>query len=279
MAIIVSRRIRSIYPDLSKGQKRIANIVLREPHRAKDYSSLRLANAAEVSESTVFRFIKVVGYDSYSEFKQAIATEIQYEMRDPDKIVLQTEGVMCANLINKTLNMDVENIKHTIACLDTKLMSDLVDNSIKSKRKFIIAFGKDALPAKMLYENYVTLFDDVTFLTSADDCFAHLLSLNTRDQVVFFSISDKSPALQGLIRFAKSQKSNTVLITDNSASPLSGFADSVIIARAETPSYAESFSAAFSIVDALTLEIVRKDRIRVTARYKQIRKLKTEFAK
>jgi predicted outer membrane lipoprotein len=41
----------------------------------------------------------------------------------------------------------------------------------------------------------------------------------------------------------------------------------------------DSYASVFGIINALTLEIVKKDRIRVTERYKQIQKLRTDFAK
>ena len=279
MAIDVSKRIRNVYHDLSKGHKRIANIVLRDPSKAKEYSSLRLANAAGVSESTVIRFIKTVGYESYVEFRQAIVNEMQSRMEQPEKIVTATKEVMRADLWKKTLAMDLGNVKYTIDHLDIHAFEDTVDLSIRSKRKYILAFGNDILPAKMLYDNFVTMFDDVTLLSSSDDYFAHLLSLTRGDQVIIFSISDKSKELSGLAKYVRSKKSSIVLITNHPSSPLAEYADYLIAARSETPSFMDSYASVFGIINALTLEIVKKDRIRVTERYKQIQKLRTDFAK
>ena len=279
MAIDVSKRILNVYHDLSKGHKRIANIILREPSKAKEYSSMRLANAAGVSESTVIRFIKNVGYESFVEFRQAIIDEIQSRMEQSEKIVTATKEVMRADLWKKTLAMDVGNVKYTIDHLDTRTFNDVVDLSIRSKRKYIIAFGNDALPAKMLFDNFVTIFENVTLITSTDDYFAHLVSLSRSDQVIIFSVSDKSKELLGLTKYIKSKKSDIVLIANHPSSPLAEYADHLITARSETPSFVESYAAVFGIINALTLEIVRKDRIRVTERYKQIQKLRTDFAK
>ncbi len=279
MAIGISVRIRNIYHDLSKGHKRVANIVLREPSKAKEYSSLRLANAAGVSESTVLRFIKKVGFESYVEFRQAILNEIQARMDPNEKLVTPAPGVMRVDILKKTLAMDMSNIKYTIDHLDSRIFSDVVDLSIRSKRKYIVAFGSDALPAKLLYDNFVTIFENVTLLTSSDDYFAHLLSLVKNDQVIIFSVSDKSKSLLGLTKYIKSKKPDIVVIAGHASSPLAEYADYLMVARSETPSFIESFASVSGIINALTLEIIRKDRIRVTARYKQIEKLRTDFAK
>ena len=279
MAIGISKRIRNIYPNLSKGHRRIANIILREPEKAKDYSYSRLAMASEVSESTVFRFIKAAGYDGYPEFRQAIIDELQLRMNHHEKIIKPTSAVMCSDLVKKTLTMDAGNIKFTADHLDPHVFNDIVDLSINSKRKYIIAFGNDALPAKLLYDNFVTIFEDVTLITQADDYFAILLSLTRHDQVIIFSISDKSSSLQGVAKYIKSKGANVLVFADTLSSPLAEYADHLVIAKAETPSFNESFSSAFSLINALTLEIVRKDRIRVTQRYKMIQKLRNDFSK
>jgi hypothetical protein len=147
---------------------------------------------------------------------------------------------------------------------------------MRPKRKFILAFGNDALPAKLLYDNFVTIFEDVTLITSSDDYFAKFLSLASGDQVVIFSISDKSKELQGLTKYIKSKKAKIAVIVNHPSSPLSEYADFLLEARSETPSFIDSYASTLGIVNALTLEIVQKDRKRVTARYKQIEKINDE---
>ena len=279
MAIGISKRIRNIYPGLSKGHKRIANIILQEPEKAKDYSFSRLALACEVSESTLMRFVKTAGYSGYSEFNKAIRDELQSRMNFEDKLVKPTSGVMCSGLVKKTLNTDANNIKYTSEHMDLHAFNDIVDLSINSKRKFIIAFGNDVLPAKFLYDNFVTIFENVTMITSTDDYFALLLSLSRHDQVIIFSISDKSQGLLGLTRYIKSKGASIIVLADKQTSPLAEYADYLVVAKSETPSFMESFSSSFSIINALTLEIVKKDRVRVTQRYKMIQKLRNDFSK
>jgi hypothetical protein len=43
-------------------------IVLREPSKVEAYSCHRLAKNANVSDSTVMRFVNTIGYEKYSNF-------------------------------------------------------------------------------------------------------------------------------------------------------------------------------------------------------------------
>ena len=104
-------------------------------------------------------------------------------------------------------------------------------------------------------------------------------SLTKYDQVIAFSITDISPKLQGLMRFIKLKKADTTIISSDSSSPIFEYADRFIEAKAETPTFAQSLSSAISIVNAITLEIVKIDRVRITERHKMLEKLRADFHK
>ena len=279
MAIYLTTRLNNIYHGLSKSHKRIANLILENMEKTKDYSCARLAVLSNTSESTVMRFVKTAGYDGYDELKQAMIDDIESKLPPDAKIVKPTREVMCSDLLQKTLAMDVKNIRSTAEYLAKSVFDEIVDLSISSKRKYIIAFGQDSLPAKFLFNNFVTMFDNVSFITSEDDYFALLLTLSKHDQVFVFSITDKSQKLLGLTKYIKSKCATIVVFSEKTTSPLFEFADHFVTVKSETPSFAESFSSVFSIMNALILEIVRKDRVRITNRYKQINKLREDFQK
>ena len=279
MAICISRRIRNVYPNLSSGHKKIANIVLREPSKAQNYSCIGFANKSRVSKSTVMRFVKLVGYESFAEFKDAIAQELADDMSDSERLVTPTDGAKTCDLAKKTLAMDMKNLRYTMEHLDLHELKDFVDFTLKDRRKFIIGFGNDAMVAKLLYDNFIKMFDNVDLVTDSDDYFAMLCSLTKYDQVIAFSITDISPKLQGLMRFIKSKKADTTIISSDSSSPIFEYADRFIEAKAETPTFAQSLASAISIVNAITLEIVKIDRVRITERHKMLEKLRADFHK
>ncbi len=277
MAIGILQRIRKVYHSLSKGHKRIANLILRDPSRFQEVSCLKIAQLADVSESTVIRFMNTIGYDSFIEFKSALKAETHNTMNEHERIIALSDGKFNNNLINQTLSLDIKNIRYSLADIDDKVMADFVDASIFSKRKFIIGFGNDELLARLLYNNFVTLFDNVYLLLSHDDHFSHLFSLSKSDQVIIFSASDVSKKLQGISRFSFNKNAIISLFANHESSPIAEYAKHLIVAKSSTLSFNESISAAASIINAITLEIVRKDRQRITKRHNQLNVIKTEY--
>ena len=65
-------------PKLSTTEHNIFNYVIKNMHLVKDMSIRELAAACFVSTTTLFRFVKKLGYDGYSDFIEAVReTEVE----------------------------------------------------------------------------------------------------------------------------------------------------------------------------------------------------------
>ena len=68
MADIIST-IRNALDRLKRAERRVAECVLREPHRVIRYTITELAEKAETSEPTVVRFCRKIGLEGYMDLK------------------------------------------------------------------------------------------------------------------------------------------------------------------------------------------------------------------
>ena len=279
MAVGVIQRIRNVYHNLSKGHKRVANLILRNPSSIQRLSSFEIAKKSDVSESTVIRFIKTIGYDSFVSFKSDIDSEVHNSMDEHERIVALSSNSFTNDLIERTMLLDAKNIRSTLEEIDKEEVNQFVNDSISSKRKFIIGLGNDELLARLLYNNFVAIFDNVCLLLPRDNHFDHLFSLSRGDQVIVFSLADKSSKLEGISKFAFDKNAIVSLFTDHESSSLSEFAKHMIVAKSDSLSFNESFSSATSIISAITLEIIRKDRKRIVNRHNQLNTIKLKYGK
>ncbi|MDU5141096.1 MAG: MurR/RpiR family transcriptional regulator [Paenibacillus dendritiformis] len=69
-------RISSIYPSLTKSEKKVADIVLKDPETAVFYTITDLSKQAEVGDTSVIRFCRKLGYSGYQEFKLSLAQNL-----------------------------------------------------------------------------------------------------------------------------------------------------------------------------------------------------------
>ena len=65
-------QIKASVSRLSISEKKLADFILTNPHLLRDYSSLQLARAAELSQSSVVKFSQNLGYAGFTDLKLAI---------------------------------------------------------------------------------------------------------------------------------------------------------------------------------------------------------------
>ena len=76
--------IQSVYPSLTKAEKKVADYTLQNSKAVRFLSITDLAEACHVSLTSVFRFCKVLKLQGYQEFKVQLALSIQEEGQDEE---------------------------------------------------------------------------------------------------------------------------------------------------------------------------------------------------
>lgn len=121
------KTLQDTYDQLRKSEKKVANYVIEERTAVVQMRIVDLAAAAEVSEPTVVRFCRALGFDGFQDFKltlaQSVATNNSYQQfrldsRDSveefkEKIFDSTVG----NLMRVKSDLDADNLERAIQAL------------------------------------------------------------------------------------------------------------------------------------------------------------------
>ncbi len=70
-------RVRAALPEFHPSERRLADLVLDFPGDIAGYTATELSGLAEVSNATVSRFVRKIGYASYDEARRAVRDEQQ----------------------------------------------------------------------------------------------------------------------------------------------------------------------------------------------------------
>ncbi len=251
------KRIQQALPDMSKGQKLIANYIVNHYEKAAFMTAARLGEVVGVSESTVVRFAIELGYDGYPKLQKVLQELIKSKLTAVQRIEVSTNRINEENILRSVLQSDMEKIKLTLEEIDLAGFNAIVESILNAKKIYILGVRSSAPLASFLGFYFNLIFDNVRLVhtTSVSEMFEQILRAGEGDVVIGISFPRYSKRTIKAMQFVKSQGATVVAVTDSSESPLADCADHCITARSDMASFVDSLVAPLSVINALIVAI------------------------
>ena len=263
----IEQRIRSGYGDMRKSEQRAADYILDHLNHVRELSLDRLANEAEVSQPTVIRMLKALGFKGYREFRDQLLREYArdeegegrttplygYPLHKGERLedIPRNMTAMTERMLQETLkNFSVKTYKQIVEVLKHARIIDIysVENSEVTAQDFV---------AKLLYLGFSCRhFGDHYYQRIAAG------SLTSEDVAVGISYSGSSKDTVDVMKTAKKAGATTIVLTNFKDSPISRYADYLISTSQEQLFYGDAiFSRASQllIVDMIYMGIIASD--------------------
>lgn len=254
--------ISNILGGLSETDRRIAGFILEQPAQVAQMPVSRLAEAIQVSEATIVRFCKRIGYGGLLDLKAALKRELLEESEKPlpvsPDIFLDDSRNEVAQKIALTLETTV---KETIGLLDMKVVHPVVDRFLTASRVLFVGFGASGLSAMEARDKMNRQGIDSEAYTDRFTMTLKLANLKPEDLVVAFSHSGETPEVVNAFRLARKAGAHCLAITHNLQSPLTELADNWLLTCGSAgPFQGDSIATRLSqlfIIEFLCTEITR----------------------
>ncbi len=272
MAVDISKRIRKVFPKLSKSHKILANSVLNESEKIANITAAKFGQMHGISESTVVRFAMELGYDGYAEFQDAVNELLKNKLTLNERVEMTRQRIGRANVLDSVMESDITRIRSTMESIDRTAFSGAVDCIIKAKRIFVLAARSTLGLAYITHHNLCMLFDNVSLIqaTSSEEVCEQLLSAGENDVVIAFSFPRYSTRIINGVKFARERKASVVVITDSEVSPLAEYASFLLTAESDMASFTDSLVAPLSIVNAIFTDIACKRQSFISERFNRL---------
>ena len=128
----------------------LADFILQNPRKVVFMRTKQLASVCQTSESTVVRFVSQLGYQSYSDFIQALRDYVDTELTLLDRVELSSAVEPGKERFRRVVFEEVDNLKQLYENLDMETASKVVDCMESSQRIYIVGFPS-VLHARLLY--------------------------------------------------------------------------------------------------------------------------------
>ncbi len=266
----MTEKISSLYPDLSKGQKKVADFVMEHYDKAAFYTAAKLSDKVGISESTVVRFAIVLGYDGYSHFQKDLQDRIRNKLTSLQRIEM-ADGIGEKDIIKTVMSADYDKIKKTFEDLSREAFGGAVDAILKAENIYILGLRSSATLAGFMSFYFHLMFENVRLVhtDSVSDMLEQMLRIGKRDVVIGISFPRYSKRTIQALDFASSKGSTVIVISDSPASPIVKYATHSLIAYSGMVSFVDSLVAPLSLINALiaALGICKKQELSSSFEY------------
>ena len=216
-------RIKTEYPGYTGTLKTISDIVLQDPAKIIHSTIIDMAELCNVSEASIVRFCKILGYSGFNEFKIYLASELTVE--EPIDMKFITEQDSSKEVLEKLVKIETSVIKSILQAIDIEVF-DKVVNAIKNAlRVELYAFGNTRNIA--MDWNYRLIKIGVPAFISQDMSFSMIQAgmLTHRDVAVGISFHGNTRHVVRAVEVARKSGAITIAITCRPRSDITKVAD------------------------------------------------------
>ena len=267
------------YNKFSKGQKKIADLILSHYDQAAFYTAAELGRAAGVSESTAVRFASELGFEGYPQFQQALAQLVQSKVSVTERMQRTYSKVERSRILDQVLETDMLLFQQTREMISKESFDKAVEMLEGARDIYIIGLRGSAPLAQYLYFQLRLIFHHVILVssTSEHELLEQMLHTDEQDVVVGISFPRYSLRTLRMLEFASSRRSGIITITDSIHSPINLYASCVLTAAADLSSAAGSLSAAMGVVDALITALSVRNSAAMTMNMEMVERTLREY--
>jgi DNA-binding MurR/RpiR family transcriptional regulator len=273
------KRINENYPKLSKGQKLLANYMMKHYEKAVFLTAAKLGKIVGVSESTVVRFANELGYDGYPKLQRALEELVKNKLTSIQRMEVTSDRIDRQHVLKAVLQSDAEKIRHTLEEVDEKTFDAAVDMILSGRKIYILGVRSSASLASFLGFYFNLIFDNVKLIhtNSVSEMFEQIYRMGPEDVVIGISFPRYSKRTLKAMEFSRSRQAKIITITDSPLSPMIPYADCSLIARSDMASFVDSLVAPLSIINALIVALCMKKQVEMVETLKNLESIWEEY--
>lgn len=257
-------RLSSEYYNLTASEKKAADYIAGHRAQTQNMSISELAEASDVAEATLSRFVRSLGYKGFSDFKMDLAKSLAISDQELSPLSGEiNENDSFSDICRKLYAADVEAITQTFNLLDEQKIKEAADCIERADKVFCMGQGGSMVIAEEAAHLFRTV--DCKYISVADNHTQAIVAstMKERDLLLYFSYSGATKDMIHTIALAKSGGAKVVLVTHYPNSPGAREADVILqCGTNESPLQLGSVSAKISqmfLLDVLFSEVCRRD--------------------
>ena len=252
---------------LTKKEKLIAEFILDNFAESCFITSTDIAKRLHVSDSSVIRFTRTLGYSGFMDFQKSIRKTYTERINSvSDNITVPSERLKLSisklgqsDIVESYFSNVLQNLKYSINHNDTLAFERAAGLIAGSKRKFIVTSRANSCIGDMMLLLLKHLLTDV-YETShpALNVIDHICDITENDCIIAVSFPRYSEMDLLAAQMAYDAGAKIILITDKASSPLAQYATQLLTVSVDSNTFFNSYVGVLFTMELLCSFISRK---------------------
>ena len=208
-------RVRSTLSELTPAERQLGEFLCDFPGELASYNAKELAKLAKVSNATVSRFVRSLGFDNYEQARILARKEGQTGSR---LFLDHSDATAAANWPSDELNQISENLGKSFRRIDQQELREVARSFLNARRVISIGFRSNFAFATYLKWQLMQVVEDITLVPGGGETLGeHLAGIGANDVVLVFGLRRRVAVTERLLASLVKSGAAVALVTDEGA--------------------------------------------------------------
>jgi DNA-binding MurR/RpiR family transcriptional regulator len=260
-----SQLISERFSNLTKSEKRIANYLNQNLDESAFLSAGEIADQLQLSEATMVRFARTLGFDSYPAMRVALQDNFRHRLTHSSRLRSRLDDFREAgHIFERVVASEIDYLTEALQTVDRNAFNAAVELLRTHQRVFVFGLGPSLSLVDLLEIRLTRSARNVIPLnTSGREMLEPMLLMNDTDLLIAIGFFNLTPSLQIVLDFANQKKTPVILLTDTLGPMVGDKADVVLAARRGPVSAFHSLTVPMTILNAMLLALSSLDQEKV----------------
>ena len=250
-----SQIISENYKDLTKSEKQIADYLRKNQEESAFLSAGELAERLGLSEATLVRFARSLGFDSYPAMREVLQENFRRRVTHSARLRSRLDELReTGDIFERLVASEMDYMTQSLESVNREALHQAVNLMENRKRIYIFGIGPSVALVELMRIRLERFGHQVIPLTASGREFLEpLLTMTENDLLFAICFFDVTPALQLLLDYAHETKCPVIMLTDTLGSIIGDMASVVLSAKRGPVSGFHSLVVPMTIINSLLL--------------------------
>ena len=250
----ISHRIHEAYPTLTDGEKKVAETILADPSDLAVSNASELAERAEVSNATVTRFFRRLGYGSFEEARK----DARRYRRSGSPLARGHDGSPKGDPISRMILEETTVLEATLSRVNPLILRDIGQAIVKASRIRTLGYRNSQFLSQYLTAQIAQMRPGVAPLLMPGQTESEgIAMLGPDDLAIVVGLRRRPAGFNRIIEAIASRGVPVLLLGDGTLRSAPAFATWTLDCEVDTPQFADSYVGAIALLRLIAIEARR----------------------